>query len=43
MKDCSGKAGDRKGDDRKKFMSSCLKGEDKEEKRPRRKPPSRTR
>jgi hypothetical protein len=28
MKDCSGKAGDRKGDERKKFMSSCLKGED---------------
>lgn len=27
MKDCSGKAGDRKGDERKKFMSSCLKGE----------------
>jgi psiF repeat len=28
MKDCAGKAGDRKGDERKKFMSSCLKGED---------------
>jgi len=28
MKDCSTRAGDRKGDDRKKFMSSCLKGED---------------
>ena len=30
MKDCSGKAADRKlkGDDRKKFMSACLKGED---------------
>jgi hypothetical protein len=27
MKDCSAKAGDKKGDDRKKFMSSCLKGE----------------
>jgi hypothetical protein len=27
MRDCSEKAGDRKGDDRKKFMSSCLKGE----------------
>jgi hypothetical protein len=26
MKDCSAQAGDRKGDDRKKFMSSCLKG-----------------
>ena len=24
MKDCAGKAGDRKGDDRKKFMSECL-------------------
>jgi hypothetical protein len=32
MKDCSGKAGDRKGDDRKKFMSSCLKGEDMDKK-----------
>jgi hypothetical protein len=28
MKDCSTRAGDRKGDVRKKFMSSCLKGED---------------
>jgi hypothetical protein len=28
MRDCSDKAGDRKGDERKKFMSSCLKGED---------------
>ena len=28
MKDCTTKAGDRKGDDRKKFMSSCLKGGD---------------
>src|SRR6476469_6397739 len=28
MKDCSTQAGDRKGDERKKFMSSCLKGED---------------
>ena len=27
MKDCNEKVGDRKGDDRKKFMSSCLKGE----------------
>jgi hypothetical protein len=27
MKDCSAKAGDKKGDERKKFMSSCLKGE----------------
>jgi hypothetical protein len=24
MKDCAGKAGDRKGDERKKFMSECL-------------------
>lgn len=28
MKDCAGKAGDRKGDERNKFMSSCLKGGD---------------
>ena len=28
MKSCNETAGDRKGDDRKKFMSSCLKGED---------------
>lgn len=28
MKDCAAKAGDRKGDDRNKFMSSCLKGGD---------------
>ena len=27
MKDCNEKAGDKKGDDRKKFMSSCLKGD----------------
>ena len=43
MKDCSAKAGDRKGDERKKFMSSCLKGQDatrKRTKRPR-KPRSR--
>ena len=26
MKDCAGKAGDRKGDERKKFMGACLKG-----------------
>ena len=26
MKDCNAKAGDKKGDDRKKFMSSCLGG-----------------
>ena len=26
MKDCSTQAGERKGDDRKKFMSTCLKG-----------------
>ena len=25
MKDCNDKAGDKKGDDRKKFMSDCLK------------------
>ena len=25
MKDCNEKAGDKKGDERKKFMSSCLK------------------
>ena len=30
MKDCNAKAGDKgmQGDDRKKFMSSCLKGEE---------------
>ena len=28
MKSCNEKAGDRKGDDRKKFMSACLKGQD---------------
>lgn len=28
MKDCNAKMGDRKGDERKKAMSSCLKGED---------------
>jgi hypothetical protein len=28
MKDCSAKAGDRKSDDRKSFMSACLKGAD---------------
>ena len=28
MKSCNDKASDKKGDDRKKFMSSCLKGED---------------
>ena len=27
MKDCNEKAADKKGDERKKFMSSCLKGE----------------
>ena len=27
MKDCNAKMGDKKGDDRKKAMSSCLKGE----------------
>ena len=26
MKDCNAKAEGKKGDDRKKFMSSCLKG-----------------
>jgi hypothetical protein len=25
MKDCNAKAGDKKGDERKKYMSSCLK------------------
>jgi hypothetical protein len=28
MKSCNDKATDKKGDERKKFMSSCLKGED---------------
>ena len=28
MKDCNAKMGDKKGDDRKKAMSACLKGED---------------
>lgn len=28
MKDCNAKMGDKKGDDRKKAMSSCLKGEE---------------
>ena len=28
MKGCNDKAADKKGDERKKFMSSCLKGED---------------
>ncbi|MGQ0651133.1 MAG: PsiF family protein [Betaproteobacteria bacterium] len=27
MKDCNEKVGERKGDERKKFMSACLKGE----------------
>ena len=27
MKDCNAKASDKKGDERKAFMSSCLKGE----------------
>lgn len=26
MKDCNAKAADKKGDERKKFMSACLKG-----------------
>jgi len=26
MKDCNAKAGGKKGDERKKFMSECLKG-----------------
>ena len=26
MKDCNEKVGDKKGDERKKFMSACLKG-----------------
>lgn len=28
MKDCNAKMGDKKGEERKKAMSSCLKGED---------------
>jgi hypothetical protein len=28
MKNCNDKATDKKGDERKKYMSSCLKGED---------------
>jgi Flp pilus assembly protein TadB len=28
MKDCNAKMGDKKGDDRQKAMSSCLKGEE---------------
>jgi hypothetical protein len=32
MKQCNEQAGDKKGDDRKKFMSSCLKGEDPDKK-----------
>jgi len=28
MKTCNEKAGERKGDERSKFMSACLKGED---------------
>jgi hypothetical protein len=27
MTECNAKAGDRKGDERKKFMSACLKGD----------------
>jgi hypothetical protein len=27
MRECNERAGDKKGDERKKFMSSCLKGE----------------
>ena len=27
MKECNAKAGERKGDERKKFMSDCLKGD----------------
>jgi hypothetical protein len=27
MKECNERAGDKKGDERKKFMSSCLKGD----------------
>ena len=27
MKECNAKAGERKGDERKKFMSACLKGD----------------
>jgi hypothetical protein len=28
MKECNAKASDKKGEERKKFMSSCLKGQD---------------
>ena len=28
MKDCNAKAGDKKGDERKAFMSTCLSGKD---------------
>ena len=28
MKDCNTQAGDKKGDERKAFMSTCLKGSD---------------
>ncbi len=28
MKDCNAKAGEKKGEERKKYMSACLKGED---------------
>ena len=28
MKDCNAKAGDKKGDERKTFMSACLSGKD---------------
>ena len=28
MKDCNAKAGDKKGDERKAFMSACLSGKD---------------
>src|SRR5207302_8282609 len=31
MKDCNAKAGEKKGDERQKFMSSCLKGDGKGE------------
>jgi len=34
MKDCNAKAGEKKGDERKKFMSSCLKADAKAEPTP---------
>lgn len=34
MKDCNAQAGDKKGDERKAFMSTCLKGETAAPKKP---------